>query len=516
MITGTLSTKRGAKAGRRQRASTTGVMLFPTIVVLTSPVATGADHRDAEIQALRDEVSEHRQLVMQLKNGSKPAHSSEEFSLQTNRSSSTRAMTSETIRDEDDSVGELLVQVKARPDDGANAGPSPSKIVASQDLNELLNAPRQPVGRFPDDAVVTAGRFDKSISVPGTRGAFRLGGLVQVSGNYDPDSLGFQQIGTQPTIPLDGSVDDGDSQFAIHVRHSRVNFDYRSPSELGEFRTFVEFDFFGDGDEFTNDYDLRLRHAMAELGPWKVGQFWSGFVDVFSFPETVDPGGPLGAPVLRNPGIYYAKGDYGKSSWGVGIENPAGDLGGNVDQIASESVPNVVGFRRFDAPWGYARIAAMGLRLESDTDAEFAGGVHLSGRVFTPFSGSEENNLSFALQLGDGFVHYYSSFVGELDGVIAGDGSIEATGILGGFIGYQHFWRDKLRSTITASILDFDSPTGADLLSYAGGERYSANLFFTPTAGVTLGLEAIYYSIEGGNGQKGDGTRIEFVGRFDF
>lgn len=393
---------------------------------------------------------------------------------------------------------------------------SRQRAEGDKQLLESMLSSRQPIGRFPDDAFVTVGDFERSISIPGTPGSFRIGGLVQINANFDPDNLGFQQIGTPPTIPLGGSVEDGTQQFGIHVRHSRVNFDYRAPTALGDLRTFVEFDFFGDGDEFTNDYDLRLRHAAVELGNLKVGQFWSGFVDVFSFPETVDPGGPLSAPVLRNPGIYYVEGARDGSNWGIGIENPAGDLGGNTDLIASEALPNLVAFAKLQRDWGYLRIAGIGLRLESDTDSEFAGGVHLSGRMYTPFTGSELNNISFASQYGSGFTHYFSSFVGGLDGIIADDGSVEATEIYGAFGGYQHFWTERWRSTITASFFELDVPVGAELLSYAGGERFSVNLFYTPIDGATFGVEGIYNTVETFDGSEGSGVRIELLGRFDF
>lgn len=375
---------------------------------------------------------------------------------------------------------------------------------------------RQPIGRVPDDAFVTAGQFDRSFNVPGTSGAIRIGGAIQVNTNYDTDSLGFQQIGTPPTIPLNGSADDGEQQFAIHARHTRVNVDYRGPTELGQYRAFVEFDFFGDGDEFTNDYDLRLRHAAAELGPWKLGQFWSGFVDVFSFPETADPGGPLAVPVLRNPGLYYVQGDRDGSNWGLGIENPAGDLGGETDLIASESIPNVVAFAQAKRDWGYLRLSALGLELKSQSDSAIAGGVHLSGRVSTPLTGSRRNNICFGTQYGEGFVHYYSSFVGELDGIVQGNGDVDPTGILGAFVGYQHFWVDQWRSTLTVSFFNLDSPAGSDPLAYTDGERISANVFNTPLDGFTAGLEVIYNTIETVNGMEGSGVRIEFVSRFDF
>ena len=451
-----------------------------------------------EIAELRKEVAELRALVSALL-----ADGSIE-EPQTAKGSGAEALGPPAQSDFENAT---LAQSGARSD--------PASPREEPPLANVLSA-RQPIGRFPDDAFVTSGDFERSISLPGTPGSFRIGGLVQVNANFDPDNLGFQQIGTQPTIPLDGDTEDGTDQFAIHVRHSRVNFDYRAPTALGDLRTFVEFDFFGDGDEFTNDYDLRLRHAAVELGNLKVGQFWSGFVDVFSFPETVDPGGPLAAPVLRNPGIYYVEGARDGSNWGIGIENPAGDLGGDTDLIASEALPNVVAFAKLQRDWGYLRLAGIGLRLESQSDTEFAGGADLSGRVYTPFTGSSLNNISFATQYGSGFTHYFSSFVGGLDGVIAEDGSVEATEILGAFGGYQHFWTDRWRTTITASFFELDLPEGADALSYAGGERFSANLFYTPIDGATFGVEGIYNTIETFDGSQGSGVRFEVLGRFDF
>jgi len=444
---------------------------------------------DGEVAALRKEVEELRALVDALLN----------------------AQAGEG-QVEDDNDADTLVRV-----------PTPDTISSNEEeastedglLSKVL-ASRQPIGRFPDDAFVTSGSFDRSITVPGTPGSFRIGGSIQVNANYDPDNQGFQFIGTPPTIPLDSDVDDGSDQFLIHTRLTRVNFDYRAPTRLGQFRTFVEFDFFGDGDQFTNDFDLRLRHAYAELGPWKFGQSWSGFTDVFSLPETADPGGPLAAPALRQPGFYYVNGPIDGTNWGIGIENPAADLGGNTDLQASESIPTIVGFARLSRDWGYLRFSGIGLELKSDTDSDFTGGVQLNGRLYTPFTGSDRDNIAFGAVYGAGFTHYYSSFVGGLGGIIAEDGEVEATDIAGAYLGYQHFWTDRWRSTVTASYFDLDQPFGADPESFANSQRYSVNLFYNPIDGVTFGLEGIYNDIETFDGSLGEGVRIEFVGRFDF
>ncbi|MEM9329563.1 MAG: DcaP family trimeric outer membrane transporter, partial [Bacteroidota bacterium] len=357
---------------------------------------------------------------------------------------------------------------------------------------DTTRTPRQPLGRFPDDAVVTRGSFDRSITIPGAPGALRVGGNVIVNVNYDFDNMGFQQISTQPTIPLDGSREDGEDQFAAHARFSRVNFDYRAPTLIGEFRIFIEVGFFGQGgSELVNDYTAHIRHAVAEIGNWKFGQFWSGFMDPFAQPETADVGGPLALPSKRNPGIFYVHGEREPNSFGFGIENPTADLSGNLALQRSESMPSLVGFVRFERKWGYVRLSAMTVQQRSATDDLLTGGAHLSGRFNLPFI-TERDNFAFGAQAGEGFVHYYSSFIGGLDGLINEDGNIEATGVLGAFGAYQHWWTDKFRSTFNASFFDFDLPTGFVPTAYAGGYRLGANVVWNPILDAVFGIELNY------------------------
>ncbi len=386
----------------------------------------------------------------------------------------------------------------------------------ADDGERVFAVSRQPLGRFPDDAIVTADDFDGALIIPGTDASVRIGGFVRAEGNYDFDSLGFQDTVSPRRIPLDGSTEDGDEQVRFHVRNTRLNFDYRRPTDYGDFRTFVEFDLFGGGNELISNYEVRLRHAAAQLGNLYVGQWWSYFVDIAATPEGADYGGPMGAPVARNPGVRWAQ-DVGDSwRWGVGLENPAGDLSGPDTLLASDSVPNFTGFIQLTRPWGRVRVAGLGLQLESTTDSVFTGGVNISGRLNTTFLG-ENNNLAFAVQAGEGFMHYYSAYSGVgLEGVVDELGNVEATGVLGGYVAYQHWWTQTLRSTFQASAFSLDSPDGSDPLAFDSGERYGANLFWTPLDGATFGVETIHATRDTFSAGSGDGTRLHVSARFDF
>lgn len=376
----------------------------------------------------------------------------------------------------------------------------------------------RPSGRFPDAAVITAGDFDGAIKLPDSQASVKLGGFVRLEGVYDFDSLGFQDAVNHRRIPLDGSPQDGERQSRFHVRNSRFNIDYRRPVEEGHIRAFLEFDFFGGGDEFINNYEVRIRHVAANIGDVYLGQWWSQFTDIAASPETVDFGPPLGQPVLRNPGIRWASDLDSEGAWrvGLGIENPAGDLTDPQDRFASDSVPNFTGFVETNRDWGRARLAVLALQLDSDTDSQLTGGFNLTGRVQTPWFG-DRDNVVFGLSGGEGFTHYYSVFAGAgLEGVIDSAGRVSATGILGGYIGYQHWWSESWRSTLVASALELDAPEGSLGGAFDRGERYRINLVWTPRMDVTLGIEYSYAAQKTFDARTGQGSRLNAVARIDF
>lgn len=377
---------------------------------------------------------------------------------------------------------------------------------------------QQPLGRFPDAAIITAGDFEGAIKIPDSQASVRLGGFVRAEGSFDFDSLGFQDAVNHRRIPLDGTPEDGARQSRFHVRNSRFNIDYRRPVPVGELRAFLEFDFFGSGDEFINNYEVRIRHVAAQVGNFYVGQWWSQFTDIAASPETVDFGPPLGQPVLRNPGLRWVKtvGSDGTWRYGYGIENPAGDLTDTEDLFASDAVPNFTGFVETNRSWGRLRVAALALRLDSDEDNTYAGGLNVTGRVNAPWFG-DRDNIVFGLSGGEGFTHYYSVFAGAgLEGVIDSEGAVDATEILGGYVGYQHWWSENWRSTVVASAIDLDAPDGSLGSAFDSGERYRVNVFWTPHRDVTLGLEFGYAAQETFDGREGDGTRLNAVARIDF
>ncbi|MEL7284466.1 MAG: DcaP family trimeric outer membrane transporter [Pseudomonadota bacterium] len=422
----------------------------------------------------------------------------------------------EIVQAQADEIDRLKKQVQPDADSLIQIYPQIDEEAAqnSASVDTGIDAGRYEVGRVPDDAIVTAGDFEGSISMPGSTASMRIGGYIQADVGYDFDSLGFSDSLNLRTIPLDGSSSDGREVFRSHARYTRLNFDVRDQTAWGEFRSFLELDFFGSGNDTTNNYTPVLRHAAAGVGDVYVGQYWSQFVDIAASPE--GPNNPFAVPIVRNPGIRWRT-DLNES-WRValGIEDPAGDLSGDSARLASDSMPNVTGYVQYTQPWGRVRIAGLGLQLESTTDSVYTGGVNVSGRINLPVFG-EKNNLAFAAQAGEGFAHYYATLANVgLEGVVADDGTVEATGVLAGHLSYQHWWTDALRSTFKISAVEFDSPTGSNETATEGGSSLAFNLFWTPVKNGTFGIEYVYADREVVNGLTGEGSRLSAQARFDF
>ena len=88
------------------------------------------------------------------------------------------------------------------------------------------------------------------------------------------------------------------------VRQTRFGVKSFNKTALGELKTIFEFELFGTGVD-AGQTTIRLRHAYGELGKWGVGQYWSPFMDIDVFPNTVEYWGPAGMVFFRNVQIRY-------------------------------------------------------------------------------------------------------------------------------------------------------------------------------------------------------------------
>ena len=118
------------------------------------------------------------------------------------------------------------------------------------------------------------------------------------------------------------------------VRQTRFGARSSMPTALGELKTQFEFELFGTGvDEGQTTF--RLRHAYGELGAFGAGQYWSPFMDIDVFPNSLEYWGPTGMVFFRNVQVRYMpiKGEYDKLTLALERPGASADQGIYADRI---------------------------------------------------------------------------------------------------------------------------------------------------------------------------------------
>jgi hypothetical protein len=126
-------------------------------------------------------------------------------------------------------------------------------------------------------------------------------GFIMMDAGYNfnqihPDWFDVVRPTKLPTVKNQYGTD-GNAYFS--VRQTRLGFKNYFQTGLGELRTHFEFEMFGTGVD-AGQTTIRLRHAYAELGQFGAGQYWSPFMDIDVFPNTVEYWGPTGMAFFRN------------------------------------------------------------------------------------------------------------------------------------------------------------------------------------------------------------------------
>ncbi|MBB4014365.1 DcaP family trimeric outer membrane transporter [Niveibacterium umoris] len=347
-----------------------------------------------------------------------------------------------------------------------------------------------------------------------------------------------------PYMPLD-SQNARKGSFYMTARTSRLGVDASTPSPIGPINVKIEGDFNNDPrtgnsavtgslqtiytQQATNSYDFRLRLAYGQVGPWLVGQTWSTFMDADSLPETVDFNGPIGATFIRQPMVRYTYVTPDIGNFTAAIENSASyvlDETGTATAAGFARVPDLV--LRYDRAFDWGTISARGvtheLQVKNDTLDASKRGYGLAASTLVKTWG--DDFLTVAVTGGTGIGRYFNYIEGAIYNPATQ--SILAEKAVGVVLGYQIKPSDRIRYNFAYGYQrNFDNDyTDFVKAQGLGSGQYGINrtvqqahvgLFWSPFPKlVDVGAEAIWASRKTLDGEKGDGTRLNFSGRYYF
>ncbi len=427
---------------------------------------------------------------------------------------------------------QLRQLVSARNDASMSPSEQPEKVVATESTggqlslaaasqsNETVSQQRETAEmlRDPEEPIeVKSDNLPGFVQISGTDASMKLGGFVKMSIIQSFDPVGDPDRFTPGSIPVSPDQDELDNQANLTTRQSRLNFDVRRNSTLGPLRAFIEGDFAGEGDTF------RLRHAYGQLGKVLAGKTWSTMVDIQANPEEIDFEGLNGRVNVRQPQLRFFPSFGENLELTIAVEDPNPDVTGGTGLTKGPDIIAAIRFTRLNRLHIKAALLLRQLRAESDnnpgTDSKEDGwGLSVSGHVNVPIWG-ERDEFMYQLNYGDGIGRYINDLnsVGGQDAVFdPATGELKALTAFGGYLAYQHWWSEKLRSTFVAGFTDVDNFDFQPDDAYHQTKRVTANLLFSPIPRVDIGAEMLWGERTNKDGNSADALQLQIAAKYLF
>jgi DcaP outer membrane protein len=298
---------------------------------------------------------------------------------------------------------------------------------------------------------------------------------------------------------------DGNAYFS--ARQTRFGVKSSTQTGLGELFTQFEFEMFGTGVD-AGQTTIRLRHAYGELGQFGVGQYWSPFMDIDVFPNTVEYWGPNGMAFFRNVQFRYMpiKGD---TRLTIALERPGASAdGGVVSEILQEQnlrsqfpVPDLSAEYRSAHDWGYVELAGIVRYMKWEDQGqdsidlsgdEIGWGLNLSSNLKL----GQDNLLRLSVLYGAGVQNYMNDATVDVGVEITDDPEMPVKGVaiplLGVVAFLEHNWSDKFATAIGYSMLDMDNTNGQNFDAFKMGSYAIGNIIYYPVQDVMMVAELQY------------------------
>lgn len=382
-----------------------------------------------------------------------------------------------------------------------------------------------------EGVVIRAGSMPGSILIPGTDTSIKLYGNVRVDATYDTagrnnDIRNSDWASAVFAQPLDRSSANVQrkGQFYGTARASRLGLLSSTPTLLGDFEIKVEADFNAPNDYMgelgSNGVMFRLRHAYGRLGNLLVGQTWSNFIDLRSYPETVDfnPSGDV--TLIRQAQLRYTI-PLGPTTLSLAVENPESLSSLPPSQTLSNNgrndynrIPDVTANWSWHGERAHLSLRAATMEYRNDHHSKQGYAVGLGGSYRLG-----PGVLVAGVQGGEGIGRYMFNAV--LQGATETGTSLQLWKAVGSHLGYTMPWTPSLRSNIILSRTVFANNATAD--AYQRGiwlgaadefvpnkrvDQAFVNLFWNVTKNIETGIEYAWGERLTFGGERGIQQRI--------
>jgi DcaP outer membrane protein len=336
---------------------------------------------------------------------------------------------------------------------------------------------------------------------------FEIYGFAMLDAGYNADQIDpewFDVVRPTKLPAFEGEfAPDGNAYFS--VRPTRFGVRSTTPTKMGDLKTTFEFELFGVGED-AGQTTIRLRHAYGELGRFGAGQYWSPFMDIDVFPNTVEYWGPNGMAFFRNVQLRFMP-IQGDTRLTIALERPgaSADQGDVADRIEIQDVlprfpmPDLSAEYRRATKWGYVELAGIVRYIkweDQGTDAfDLSGdavgwGLNASSNVRL----GEQNLFRLSALYGEGIQNYMNDAPADV-GIEPnpGDATAPVQGvalpILGIVAFLDHTWNERFSSSVGYSMVDIENSELQSADAFQHGNYAIGNVAYYPVPGVMTVVE---------------------------
>jgi len=371
--------------------------------------------------------------------------------------------------------------------------------------------------------------------IPGTDTTIKFNGFAETALFYE-FSGGYESLasacdyyicpqGIAITSPAGGgaSPHTNTPQMAMTSAYSRFGVSTNTPSSVGNIGMRFEFDdansYQDIGGSFTHHGLLRLRHAYGTVGDTLlIGQTWTTFADLNTFPNQMDENPFVNLAALRAP-MFRVSFPAGPTKITLAIEDPYN----RSFKQTHFSIPDVIA--RIDIPASFGSFSIRGVTTQYADDTNSSQGF--GGAIGAALNFGAEN-LVIDVEGGSGLGTYqYGLTAGpptSEDAVEkAGNSGIVMWTTLGASLGWAHTWNAQFQSNLMGSILLTSG--NSDIQAALGNAAYNAanhsvasvgfNTYWNVSKTFWTGPEFYFDYRKDFAGDSGSEFRGEWVGHFN-
>jgi len=389
----------------------------------------------------------------------------------------------------------------------------------------------------PTFAAEEAGAF----KVPGTETTLKFNGFAetalfyQFQGGFEFLYTGCDYYICPSAIALKGEHVNN-WQTAMTVAYSRFGVQSSTPTPVGVAGTRFEVDaakgYQLEGQTFTHSSFIRIRHAYGTVGDtFLMGQTWSTFADLNTFPDQMDENPFFNLAALRAPMIRVGF-PVGGAKLTFALEDAyfTSLTGNKPPEQAFWNVPDFIA--RLDFGSGPASLSLRGVVKQYRTQsASTAGGGGAVGAAIKFGNDTLVADVSGGPGIG---TYVYGATINPTGGLAqdafqTNANTITTWKVWGASAGYTHVWTPAVRSNLMASGIWTSSNSDIQNAVIAGPaagraaydlsnkQVYSVgvNTYWQPAKIFWIGLEGYYNYRKNFADAHGDEWRAELVGHFN-